>query len=96
VDSYRAVILEVHAQNNVTSSIYSLSTVYVLFNPADQFSPLVKKMEVLQNTGGNNIFDGIVYTGYYDGGPETQIRITNGLRDRYTFRYLARGIPFGS
>lgn len=90
---YRAIILEVHAQNNVNASIYSISTVYVLMKANDPNTFIVKKTEVLQNDGGNSIFDGIIYSGLTSG-TDVDIKIKNNLTDTYTFRYLARGIPF--
>jgi hypothetical protein len=91
--SYRAIILEVHAQNISNASIYSISTVYILMKANDPNTFIVKKTEVLQNDGGNSIFDGITYSGLPNGA-DVDIKIKNNLPDTYTFRYLARGIPF--
>jgi len=91
--SYRAIILEVHAQNISNASIYSISTVYILMKANDPNTFIVKKTEVLQNDGGNSIFDGITYSGLPNGA-NVDIKIKNNLPDTYTFRYLARGIPF--
>jgi hypothetical protein len=90
---YRAIILEVHAQDNTNANIYSMSTVYVLMKANDANTFIVKKTEVLQNDGGNNIFDGIIYSGLTNG-TDVDIKIRNTLTNTYTFRYLARGIPF--
>jgi hypothetical protein len=90
---YRAIILEVHAQDNTNANIYSMSTIYVLMKANDANTFIVKKTEVLQNDGGNNIFDGIIYSGLTNG-TDVDIKIRNTLTNTYTFRYLARGIPF--
>lgn len=91
-NTYRAVILDVHAQNNVSSSVYSMSTVTVLYEPNQPNNVVINKAETLQSSLTNQIFEKVDYIGYYDG-TYNLIRIVNNLPDNHTFRFLARGIP---
>jgi len=89
---YYSVILDVHAQNDINLSQYSITKVIVLVKPDEPEVFVVKKTEELQNDGSSEVYDGINYTGQYNAGL-VEIRIENTLSDQYTFRYLARGIP---
>jgi hypothetical protein len=97
-NSYRAIILDVHTQNNVSSSVYSMSTVTALYEPNYPSTFVIQKIETLQSSGtgiNNEIFEKIDYIGEYDSGGEGThlIRVVNNLPETYTIRFLARGIP---
>jgi len=91
---YRAVILEVHAQNMSNSDIYALTTVYILLKAGSPNVYTIKKTEVLQNEGNEDIFEYINYSIQEQNPTLANVVITNDLDADYSFRYLARGIPF--
>jgi hypothetical protein len=91
---YRAVILEVHAQNMFSADIYALTTVYILLKAGVPNNYVIKKTEVLQNDANSDIYNNINYTITEQNPTLANVVITNDLDADYSFRYLARGIPF--
>jgi hypothetical protein len=91
---YRAVILEVHAQNMSSSDIYALTTVYILLKSGTPNSYVISKTEILQNDANSDIYNNINYSIQEQNPALANVVITNDLDADYSFRYLARGIPY--
>jgi hypothetical protein len=91
---YRAVILETHAQNMFSADIYSLTTVYILLKAGVPNEYVISKTEVLQNDANSDIYNNVTYSIQEQNPTLANVKITNNLDADYSFRYLARGIPY--
>jgi hypothetical protein len=77
-----------------SADIYALTTVYILLKSGTPNIYTIKKTEVLQNDANSDIYNNINYTITEQNPTLANVIITNDLDADYSFRYLARGIPF--